>query len=85
MNLEKIFVEGLNQFKAFNYNIPGDISSASFFIVLTLLSKNSEIIIENVNINQRRIGIIKILNNMGAGIKFKKKNFITVKKLPISM
>ncbi len=81
MNLEKIFVQGLNQFKAFNYDIPGDISSASFFIVLTLLSKNSEIIIENVNINQSRIGIIKILNNMGAGIKFKKKKFYNGEKI----
>ncbi len=68
-----ISVQGLNQFNAFNYNVPGDISSASFFIVLTLLSKKSQIIIENVNVNKSRIGIITILNKMGAGIKLSNK------------
>ncbi len=71
--IDKISVDGQNQFKAFKYNIPGDISSASFFIVLTLLSKNSEMTIKNVNVNQSRIGIIKILNIMGAGIILKNK------------
>ncbi len=56
--------------KKFDFNIPGDISSASFFIVLTLLSKNSKIILKNININSTRIGVIKILNMMGAKIKF---------------
>ncbi|MAH99236.1 MAG: 3-phosphoshikimate 1-carboxyvinyltransferase [Euryarchaeota archaeon] len=75
-NMDKIFVSGLNQFKAFKYNVPGDISSASFFIVLTLLSNNSQILIKNININPSRNGIIKILNRMGANIKLKnKKNY----------
>ena len=74
-NFDKIEVKGLHQFKAFNYNVPGDISSASFFIVLTLLSNKSKIVIKNVNINHTRIGIITILNKMGAGIKLKEKRF----------
>ncbi len=61
----------------FNYKIPGDISSSAFFIVLTLLAKNSKLIIKNVNINPTRIGVIKILNKMGAKIKFKNlKNYM---------
>ena len=56
--------------KKLDFNIPGDISSASFFIVLTLLSRNSEIVLKNININSTRIGVIKILNMMGAKIKF---------------
>ncbi len=67
---EFIELNGLKELKPFNYKIPGDISSASFFIVLTLLSKNSQLIIKNVNINPSRIGIIKILNMMGSKIKF---------------
>ncbi len=70
---EKISVEGLKQFKSFKYEVPGDISSASFFIVLTLLSNNSSIVIEKVNVNKSRIGIISILNMMGAEIRLKKK------------
>ena len=43
---------------------------------LTLLSKNSQLIIKNVNINESRIGIIKILNQMNAKIEFlNKKNY----------
>ena len=71
-----IEVEGMNEFNGFNYKIPGDISSASFFIVLTLLSKNNSLSIKNVNINPSRTGIIKILNMMGAQIKvFNKKSY----------
>ncbi len=71
---EKILVQGLKQFNCFEYEVPGDISSASFFIVLTLLSKNSKMIIEKVNVNRSRIGIISILNRMGAKIELKNKN-----------
>ena len=69
-NYDFIKIKGLKQFKAFNYKIPGDISSAAFFIVLTLLSKKSEMLIKKVNINKTRIGIIKILNKMNAKIRF---------------
>ena len=66
-----IEINGLHQYDCFNYIIPGDISSSAFFIVLTLLSKNSELIIKKVNINKSRIGIISILNKMNANIIFK--------------
>lgn len=52
--------------------IPADISSASFFIVLVSILKNSSIIIKNVNLNSSRMGIIKVLKRMGANIVFKK-------------
>ena len=70
-NYDFIEIEGKKNFKAFNYNIPSDISSSAFFIVLTLLAKNSSLIIKNVNINPSRTGSIKILNKMGANVKFK--------------
>ena len=61
--IDKILVRGQHQISAFKYDVPGDISSASFFIVLTLLTENSNIIIKNVNINPTRVGILKILIN----------------------
>lgn len=72
-NYDLIEINGLNNFKSFNYRIPGDISSASFFIVLTLLLKKSSLTIKQVNINPSRIGIIKILKMMGARIEFRNK------------
>ena len=80
-NNDIISVQGLSQFKSFKYNVPGDISSAAFFIVLTLLSKKSEIIIKNVNVNDSRIGIITILNKMGANIKLKDKRTYNGEKI----
>ena len=68
-----IEVKGMNEIAPFNYKIPGDISSASFLIVLTLLSKKSELTLRNININPSRTGIIKILNMMGANIRFLNK------------
>ena len=71
-----IKINGMKQFKSFDYNVPGDISSASFFIVLTLLSKNSELLIKNINVNPTRIGVINILNIMNSKIKvLNKKNY----------
>ena len=61
---------------AFNYRVPGDISSSAFFMVLTMLTSNSELLIKNVNINPSRIGIITILKKMGAKIYLKNtKNY----------
>ena len=74
-NYDYIEVEGKKNFKALNYNIPGDISSSAFFIVLTLLSEKSYLIIKNVNINPSRTGIITILNKMGAQIIFRNRKF----------
>ena len=68
-----IEITGQKQFKSFDYVIPGDMSSSAFFIVLTLLSKNSKLKIKNVNINPSRLGFIKIINKMGAKVKFKNK------------
>ncbi|MDC0569481.1 3-phosphoshikimate 1-carboxyvinyltransferase [Candidatus Pelagibacter sp.] len=52
----------------FNYKIPGDISSSAFFMVLTTLSKNSKLLIKDININPSRTGVIVILKKMGARI-----------------
>ncbi len=69
-NFDHIRLNGINKIKPLNYRIPGDISSCAFFIVLTLLTKNSELLIKNININPSRTGVIKILKMMGAKIKF---------------
>ncbi len=70
--LDFIEIKGQHNFKGFKYDVPGDISSASFFLVLALLSNKSKLIIRKVNVNKSRIGIIKILNKMNAKITLKK-------------
>jgi len=62
--------------RSFNYQIPGDISSSAFFMVLTTLTNDSKLLIKNVNINPSRIGVIIILKKMGAKILLKnQKNY----------
>ena len=75
-NYDLIKIVGQKKFKSFNYKIPSDISSSAFFIVLTALSKNSELTIKNVNINPTRIGILKILKLMNIKTQIKNsKNY----------
>jgi len=49
--------------------VPGDISSAAFFIVAALLVPDSELLIEGVGLNPTRTGVIDILLQMGASIE----------------
>ena len=55
------------------YFIPGDISSAIYFIVLALLTKNSELIIENVLLNPIRVECLNLLKRMGGDIQIEEK------------
>ncbi|MFH1776793.1 MAG: 3-phosphoshikimate 1-carboxyvinyltransferase [Candidatus Omnitrophota bacterium] len=54
--------------------IPGDISSAAFFVVAATILKDSYLEIENIGINPTRRGIIDVLLNMGADIRAIQKN-----------
>lgn len=64
----KATVTGFPDLKALDINIPGDISSAAFFLVAGLIVPNSEIYMENIGINPTRAGIITVLQDMGGDI-----------------
>ncbi len=51
------------------YFVPSDISTASFFITLALLTKNSFLKLKNVSLNESRTGILKVLKEMGGNIE----------------
>ncbi len=81
-NYDEIKVSNVKSIKPLNYNIPSDISSGAFFIVLTALLNKSEITIKNVNVNPSRTGVITILRKMG--IKIILKNLRTYKGEKVS-
>ncbi len=54
---------------AVNVEVPGDISSAAYFLVAGLILPNSDILIRNVGINPTRTGILDALEAMGANIE----------------
>ena len=56
-----------------SYKVAGDFSSATFIIVATLISLNSEVLIKNVGLNKTRSGLLEILKLMGANIQIKNK------------
>ena len=51
--------------------VPGDFSSAAYFIVAAILTPNSNIILENVGVNPTRNAMIKIMKSMGADVELK--------------
>ena len=65
----ELSVNSKGEFLGCEVKIPGDISSAAFFIVAASLVEGSELLIRDVGINPGRIGILKILNLMGASIE----------------
>ena len=59
-------VEGLQDLKAQNVIVPGDPSSASFPIVAALITPDSDLLIEDVLLNETRTGLFTTLMEMGA-------------------
>ena len=53
----------------FEYDLPGDFSTAAFFIALTTILPDSDLIIYDVLLNQTRLGFLDVLNRMGANIQ----------------
>ncbi|MEK4129338.1 3-phosphoshikimate 1-carboxyvinyltransferase [Solibacillus sp. FSL W8-0474] len=60
--------EGGQQLTGTHVNVPGDISSAAFFLVAGAVTSNSRIVLENVGVNETRDGILQVLQNMGANM-----------------
>ncbi|QPA32977.1 3-phosphoshikimate 1-carboxyvinyltransferase [Thermaerobacillus caldiproteolyticus] len=63
-----VSVTGSQQLTATSIYVPGDISSAAFFLVAGAIVPNSEIVLKNVGLNPTRTGIIDVLQQMGADI-----------------
>ncbi|MBA24679.1 MAG: 3-phosphoshikimate 1-carboxyvinyltransferase [Candidatus Marinimicrobia bacterium] len=72
------------QLKPFNFNIPGDPSSAAFFAGAASMVKNSNLVLKNISGNDTRLGIFSILKQMGVTVlKSNKKNILGEKIIDI--
>ncbi len=58
------------------FKVPGDISSAAFFIVAASIVPGSELLIRNVGVNPTRCGVIEVLKSMGADITLENRRVI---------
>jgi 3-phosphoshikimate 1-carboxyvinyltransferase len=69
----KISVEGFGpegpRFKAREFSVPGDFSSAAFWIVAAAARPGAELILENVGLNPRRCALLDVMRRMGADVE----------------
>ncbi|MFS3913809.1 3-phosphoshikimate 1-carboxyvinyltransferase [Bacillus australimaris] len=66
---QSVSIEGGQTLKATDIFVPGDISSAAFFLVAGAIVPNSRIVLKNVGLNKTRTGIIDVLKQMGANLE----------------
>ena len=64
-----IRIHGEADLKPQQVEVPGDPSSAAFFIVAALITEGSDLVIENVGLNSTRAGLIGVLRDMGGSIE----------------
>ncbi|MCJ2177034.1 3-phosphoshikimate 1-carboxyvinyltransferase [Novosphingobium album (ex Hu et al. 2023)] len=63
-----ISIRGEAELKPQTIDVPGDPSSAAFFMVAALITPGSEVLIENVGLNPTRAGLVEVLRQMGGQI-----------------
>ncbi|GIN88057.1 3-phosphoshikimate 1-carboxyvinyltransferase [Heyndrickxia sporothermodurans] len=73
-NGNKISIKGKQRLHATKVFVPGDISSASFFLVAGAIVPHSKIILQQVGVNPTRTGIIDVLKKMGAKLEVTPKS-----------
>ena len=66
---KEIRLRGPQSFQACEVTVPGDISSAAFWLVAGLIIPNSKIRLENVGINETRTGILEVIEKMGGKLQ----------------
>lgn len=64
----RVCIDGGGRLTAAPIRVPGDISSAAFFLVAASIAPGSELVLEHVGMNPTRIGVLNILREMGADI-----------------
>lgn len=72
----KITIKGDHSLQAVALDVPGDLSSAAFFLVGGTIAQNADITLQHVGVNPTRTGIIDILRLMGADIAINNKRLI---------
>jgi len=75
--IRSITIAGGSVLAGTSLTLPGDFSSAAFFIVAALLVPGSEVVIHNVGLNPTRTGLLAVLARMGASVEIEQTNAAT--------
>lgn len=71
-----IRLSGRHRLSATDIVVPGDLSSAAFFMVAAAIAPGSDLVLQQVGVNPTRTGIITLLQRMGASIRFSEPRFL---------
>ena len=77
VNGKEIRVQGKQELKAQEVFVPGDISSAAFWLVAGLIVPNSKLILTNVGVNETRTGILDVIRAMGGRLSLSEVDDVT--------
>ena len=78
---DRIICKPIEELYAKDIIVPGDISSAAYFMVAAAICKNSEIIVKNVGLNDTRTGIITAMEAMGANMEILNEHVVCGEKV----
>jgi 3-phosphoshikimate 1-carboxyvinyltransferase len=70
---DTIKVRGGQRLKAADIYVPGDISSAAFFMAAAAIVKGSRVVLKNTGLNETRTGILEVMRRMGAKMEITEK------------
>ncbi len=65
----RLYIAGGQPLKALDLTVPGDLSSAAFFLCAALLFPDSNLVLDNIGLNPTRAVLLDVLTAMGGGIK----------------
>lgn len=71
-----VIVQGPAQLQGQHVVVPGDISSAAFWLVAAAIVPGSELVVENVGVNPTRTGILEALERMGANLQLENERLV---------
>lgn len=69
----EILLQPCEELQAFDIEVPGDISSAAYFISAALMLPGSDLVVRNVGVNPTRDGILEVYRQMGADITLERE------------
>lgn len=66
---DRVYIEGGQQLQGVEATVPGDISSAAFFLCAALLFEDSNLVLDALGLNPTRAGLLDVITTMGGHIK----------------
>jgi 3-phosphoshikimate 1-carboxyvinyltransferase len=71
-----VAIEGGGELRPGEITVPGDVSSAAYFLVAAIITGSSRLVMEGIGVNPTRTGLIEVLRRMGATISMGNEHMV---------